>query len=113
MQVERQFSRASTSLIPYLFAVLMTKSEVIDVVGSPVPESIVVGLLVVGFNVGLSDVGIGEVGCKVAGFAVGLDMTLLALVGFGDVGIDIGFKVGLVVCGVNGGPAQLFDSLKK
>ena len=51
-------------------------------------------------------------GFDVVGFAVGLDMTSLALVGFSDVGINAGFKVGLVVCGVNGGPAQLLDILQ-
>ncbi len=85
MQVDRQFSRASTSLRPHLFSVLITNSSVVDGVASSVPD--VVGSFVVGFNVKLGF----NVGFPVPGWAVGgSDL---------EVGVKLGLNVGFLVVG--------------
>jgi hypothetical protein len=82
VQVDRQFSRASTSLRPHLFSVLITNSSVVDGVASSVPD--VVGSFVVGFNV--------KLGFKVIGWVVGgSDL---------EVGVKLGLNVGFLVVGL-------------
>jgi len=93
VQVDRQCSRASTSLRPHLFSVLITNSSVVDGVASSVPD--VVGSFVVGFNVKL-------------GFSVGL-LVIGRAVGGSDlvVAVELGLNDGLLVVGLlvveNGG----------
>lgn len=62
VQPERQFSRASTSVVPHLLVVLMTSPEVIYVGGNVVGKE----ATTTGFNVGLP-VGIDDVGFDVTG----------------------------------------------